>query len=135
MSTGPAKQLCLAATQTLRGLKIGASEAQVVPCLHALSLDIGPSPANAQPLLADMFSLSQLAQSTITSQQIALATVRLEQGARDPHVGEAIRLRETTTDRLDALYRKRADLTADKDANAAALTALDAEESAKPATS
>ena len=58
--SGPAKQLCLAATQTLRGLKIGASEAQVVPCLHALSLDIGPSPANAQPLLADMFSLSQL---------------------------------------------------------------------------
>ena len=124
---GPVKQLCLAATQTLRSLKIGASEEQVVPCLHALSLDIGPSPATAQPLLADMFSLSQLAQSTITSRQIALATVRLEQGARDPHVGEAIRLRETTTDRLDALYRKRADLTADKDANAAALTSLDAE--------
>jgi CHAT domain-containing protein len=121
------KQLCRAAALTLRTLKVGAVNEQVVPCLHALSLDLGTLPATQQPVLAEMFDLSQLAQSSITSRQIALATARLALGARDPRVGEAIRLRDTTTDRLDELYRRQADLAADKDANAAALDSLDAD--------
>ena len=38
-----------------------------------------------------MFEAAQLAQGSITSQQIALATARLRRDARDPKVGEAIR--------------------------------------------
>lgn len=122
---GGVSSLCRDAARTLRSLKVGADSAQVVPCLHGLSLDAAGSTGSAQSVRDEMFGLSQLAQGGITSRQIALATARLAEGARDPRVGEAIRERDSTNDRLDVLYRKRAELASDTEANQTALTKLD----------
>lgn len=114
---------CRAASKTLQSLKTGVSATLLTPCLHALSLQV---PHGGQPVLAEMFALSQLARSGITSQQIALAAARLAEGARDPKVADAIRQYDAASEKLETLYRRRIDLAADKN-NAAALEAMDDE--------
>ncbi len=57
-----------------------------------------------------MFTAAQLAQGGITSQQIAQATARLSENARDPKVAEAIRHRQDASAKLSDLYRKRDEL-------------------------
>ncbi len=123
---GGALSLCRDAAQTLQSLKAGADAALIVPCLHAMYADTGPDQAGAQPALLEMFALAQLAQGSITSRQIAVATARLAEGARDPRVADAIRNRDIVTDRLDALDRRRAELAADK-GDPAAIDKLDDE--------
>jgi CHAT domain-containing protein len=108
-----ARSECRAAAEILRSLNAGVTPDLLMPCLHALSDDVA---RGGQPVLVEMFALSQLAQGNITSQQIARATARLAEGARNPSVGAAIRDSETAADRLEALYRKQQSLTADKDA-------------------
>jgi CHAT domain-containing protein len=124
---GAALSLCRDAARTLTELKAGADAALIVPCLHALFTDVPKDPVAAQPVLTEMFTMAQLAQGSVTSRQIAVATARLAEGARDPRVAEAIRNRDVVTDRLDALDRKRAELGADKGADQGALSALDDE--------
>jgi CHAT domain-containing protein len=114
---------CRDASRILQTLKSGVEPELLMPCLHALSQEVA---TGGQTVLAEMFALSQLAQGSITSRQIALAAARLTEGARDPKVAEAIRQYDAATDRLDSLYRRRADMAADK-ANAAAVKALDEE--------
>ncbi len=115
---------CREAVAVLTALKVGVSPAQVVPCLHALSLEVERNPADTQAVFAEMFSLSQLAQGSITSRQIAVATARLAEGARDPKVADAIRRRDAAADLLERLYRQRADLGVEKE-NAAAFADLE----------
>jgi CHAT domain-containing protein len=124
---GGALDLCRDAAHTLQSLKAGAEAALIVPCLHALAAEAAHQKDAAQPVLIEMFTLSQLAQGSITSRQIAVATARLAEGARDPRVAEAIRHRDMVTDRLDALDRRRAELGAAKGADQAQLAALDAD--------
>jgi CHAT domain-containing protein len=122
--------LCRDAARTLQELKTGVATDLVMPCLHALASEAQRHPAAAQPVYAEMFSLSQLARGSVTARQIALATARLAESARDPHVADALRDRDRTTDRLDVLYRQRAELAANKDTGAAtgaALAKLDAD--------
>jgi CHAT domain-containing protein len=114
---------CRAASRTLQSLKAGVSADLLTPCLHALSLD---AQKGGQPVLSEMFAVSELARGGITSQQIALAAARLAEGSRDPKVADAIRQYDTISDKLEGLYRRRIDLAADK-TNAAALAALDEE--------
>ncbi len=119
-----ALSLCREAAQTLTQLKAGADAGLIVPCLHALNAEAVRHPASAQAVYFEMFDMAQLAQGSITSQQIAVATARLAEGARDPRVAEAIRHRDTVTDQLDALDRKRAELAAEK-ADPGAINSLD----------
>ena len=114
---------CRDASRTLQRLKTGVPPNLLIPCLHALSLEAAKG---GPPVLNEMFAVSQLAQGSITSRQIALAAARLAEGSRDPKVAEAIRRYDAATDRLEALYRKRVDLASDK-ANAPALAELDEE--------
>lgn len=114
---------CRDASRILQTLKAGVEPDLLMPCLHALSQKVA---TGGQTVLAEMFALSQLAQGSITSRQIALAAARLTEGARDPKVAEAIRQYDAATDRLDALYRQRADMAAGK-VNAAAVAALNQE--------
>jgi CHAT domain-containing protein len=107
---------CRSAAEILRSLNTGVAPELLMPCLHALSTDVA---RGGQPVLVEMFALSQLAQGNITSQQIARATARLAEGARNPNVAEAIRASENASDRLEALYRERQIITDDKDATAA----------------
>jgi CHAT domain-containing protein len=64
-----------------------------------------------------MFEAAQLAQGSVTSQQIALATARLAENARDPKVGTAIRSRQDAEDHLHQLIRTRELATAARTAN------------------
>ncbi len=123
-SDGAALPLCRDAAQTLAALKGGAEAALVVPCLHALYAEAGANPNGNQKVLLEMFGMAQLAQGSVTSREIAVATARLAEGARDPRVAEAIRHRDIVTDRLDTLDRRRAELAAEK-GDPAALSALD----------
>jgi CHAT domain-containing protein len=118
-----ALQACRAAAKILESLKTGEAPSLLTPCLHALSLE---AVHGGQPVLSEMFALSQLARSGITSQQIALAAARLAEGARDPKVATAIRQYDTASEKLETLYKQRNDMTSDK-TNTAAVTAMDDE--------
>ena len=100
--------LCRSAAETLLSLNTGLAPNMLMACLRAFG-------AAGQPELGEMFALSQLGQGSITTRQIARATARLAEGARDPRVADAIRLRDRTGQRLDQLYTRRGELTADRD--------------------
>ncbi len=113
--------LCREAARVLELLRSGLPPNRFVPCLRAYG-DVGAAGATA----AEMFALSQFAQGTITSRQIARATARLAEGARDPSIAEAMRARDRADQRLDILYQRRAELGADK-SRAGEVAALDEE--------
>ncbi|MGE0225449.1 MAG: CHAT domain-containing protein [Acetobacteraceae bacterium] len=111
--------LCRSATAILRDLNAGIAPDMLTACLQALE-------AGGTADLPDMFMLSQLGQGSITARQIARATARLAEGARDPRVLDAIRQRDRIAARLDALYARRAQLAAETD-RGAAVSEIDAE--------
>ena len=57
-----------------------------------------------------MFVAAQLAQSSVTSQQISQSSARLLEGARDPAVAAAIRKQQDAIQNLSDLYRQRSEL-------------------------
>jgi CHAT domain-containing protein len=119
---------CRAAAALLRELKAGAPTQLIEPCLEIYGTQAGKAdPALQQILLAEMFELAQLAQANVTSQQIAQASARLAENARDPHVAEAIRELERTTAALNDLYRRRDELTQAQAGGAATDPAVTAE--------
>ncbi len=92
----------------LRSLKFGTRADLLQPCLDTMGQAAQSAPPDErQALLARMFELAQLAQGSITTQEIAQATVRLSEGARDPRVGEAIRRKQQADAALGALYAQR----------------------------
>ncbi|MBS0644116.1 MAG: CHAT domain-containing protein [Proteobacteria bacterium] len=113
---------CRSAAKTLGTLKGGVEPALLIPCLDALNTEVA---RGGQPVLAEMFALSQLAQGSITSRQIALAAARLAESARDPKVADAINAYDAATAKLETLYRRRLELGGDKDSTSA--KALDEE--------
>lgn len=114
----PAIPLCQEAARVLETLRAGLPPNRFVPCLRAYGS------ASGQARAAEMFTLSQFAQGTITSRQIARATARLAEGARDPAVADAMRARDRADQKLDILFQRRADVGADK-ARASDAAALD----------
>ena len=100
--------LCRTAVASLAALKASTSAGAIAPCLDAYAAAAAANDAaQSQTLLAEMFTAAQLGQGGITSQQIAQATARLEENARDPKVAEAIRRREDASSRLQTLYAQR----------------------------
>ena len=99
--------LCRVAIASLAALKASTGAAAVAPCLDAYAAAAAADATQRQALLAEMFTAAQLGQGGITSQQIAQATARLQENARDPHVAEAIRRREDASSKLQALYTQR----------------------------
>ncbi len=98
---------CRAAVKTLTELHAGTRPALMGPCLDAYAAAAKATPAQAQSLLAEMFVAAQLTQGSITTQQIAEATARLRENARDPKVAAAIRTRQDANEALRRLYRQR----------------------------
>ena len=127
--TGHADQvlaLCRSAVTSLAALKSSTSAAEIAPCLDAYAAAASADAAQRQVLLAEMFTAAQLGQGGITSQQIAQATARLQENARDPKVAEAIRRREDASSKLQALYTLRdAHITAAQGAGAGGAAAID----------
>jgi CHAT domain-containing protein len=125
--TAAADETCLRAVKLLRQLRIGTEPALLAPCLAAFATAASARPAESQRWLTEMFEAAQLAQGGVTSQQIAQATARLSENARDPKVAAAIRAREDIRARLADLYRERDQLEPGAGANAqAASPELDA---------
>ncbi|MCC6716761.1 MAG: CHAT domain-containing protein [Acetobacteraceae bacterium] len=104
---GDADEVCLRAVRLLRQLRIGADPQLIAPCLDSFAAAARANSGDSQKWLVEMFEAAQLAQGGITSQQIAQATARLSENARDPKVAEAIRAREDIRSRLTDLYRER----------------------------
>ena len=105
--TALAVEYCRAGTDLLRSLRSGTDPVLLEPCLSAYAAEAKRNSGNSQTLLAQMFETAELAQDTITSRQIDEAAARLQAGARDPKVSEAIRRRQDATDALAQLYRLR----------------------------
>lgn len=102
---------CEEGVSLLREQSLGVSPNVLAPCLdtYAAAADAA-EPAKRQPLLVAMFEASQLAQGGVTSNQIAQATARLAEGARDPKVAAAIRARQDAVGKLADLDRERDEL-------------------------
>ncbi len=93
---------CRAGLALLTELESGAPAELLNPCLDAFHARAEADPGHAQPLLAEMFEASQLAQGSVTGHEIALASARLAAGGRDPQVAAAIRRRQDATATLQA---------------------------------
>jgi CHAT domain-containing protein len=105
-SLGNAITLCRSAASLLRDLKVGTSAELVSPCLSAYAMQADRTPAQRQALLAEMFAASQLVQGSITVQQIAAASARLVETAKDPKIGAAIRRQQDASLGLAQLQRR-----------------------------
>ncbi len=105
--TAQAVEDCRAGTALLRALRSGTDPALLEPCLTAYAAEAKRKTGDSQSLLAQMFETAELAQDTITSRQIDEAAARLQAGAHDPKVSEAIRRRQDAADALAQLYRLR----------------------------
>ena len=98
--------LCQQGSALLQDLKVGVRPALLEPCLEAFAA-VADGSSDRQALLSAMFEMAQLAQGGVTEPQIAQATARLAENARDPKVGEAIRRRQDAGVVLADLYRRR----------------------------
>lgn len=94
---------CRAGAALLRQARTGIEEDLLQPCLGALVAAGGSN----QAMLAEAFEMAQLAQGSITSQQIGQSAARLAEGAKNPKVGAAIRARQDAGERLATLERQR----------------------------
>ena len=112
--------ICRNAVASLVALKAGTRAELISPCLDAYAASISKQADPGQALAAEMFLAAQLMQGGITSEQIAQATARLEENARDPRVAQAIRRREDASVGLQTLYRQRDALAASGNGTAAA---------------
>jgi CHAT domain-containing protein len=103
--------ICRAAVRGLTTLNVGVSAELIAPCLDVYAAEAKRQPDQEQPVLAEMFFAAQVAQGGITTQQIGEATVRLQENARDPKVGDAIRRQQDIVAQLAELNRQRDELT------------------------
>ncbi len=98
---------CQDGTQILRQESLGVLPSAIAACLDIFAAAADADAVHRQDLLATMFEAAQLAQGGVTNTQIAQATARLAEGARDPKVAEAIRHRQDAGAALTALDRER----------------------------
>lgn len=103
--------ICHGAVTALALLKAGTTPGLMAPCLDVYAAAAERQKDQAQQILAEMFTAAQLAQGGITSQQIAQASATLAENARNPKVGEAIRLQRDLKGKLDNVLSQRDDLT------------------------
>jgi CHAT domain-containing protein len=102
--------ICHSAITALTALKSGTTPDLMAPCLDAYGAAAAQQKDKAQELLGEMFIAAQLAQGSITSEQIAQASATLAENARNPKVGDAIRKQRDLKGQLDTLYSQRDDL-------------------------
>ncbi len=105
-SLNDALDLCRRAGALLQEIKAGTSIELLMPCLSTFAAQAERQPAQRQPLLAEMFALSQLVQGSITVQQIAQASARLSESAKDPRIGAAIRRQQDASLALAEMQRR-----------------------------
>jgi CHAT domain-containing protein len=105
-SLANALDLCRRGSALLREIKAGTSIELLLPCLSTFAAEADQQPAQRQALLAEMFAASQLVQGSITVQQIAQASARLSESAKDPRIGAAIRRQQDASLALAEIQRR-----------------------------
>jgi len=103
--------LCRDAVHALADLRVGTTPQLMAACLDVYAKAAEQQADHRQELLSEMFMAEQLAQASITSQQIAQASATLAENSRDPKVGDLIRKERDLKAKLDVQYSKRDDLT------------------------
>jgi CHAT domain-containing protein len=120
---------CRTGIQLLKNLQIGTSPALIAPCLDSFAALADADPASADGLHGEMFEAAELAQGSVTAQEIAEAAARLSNSSSNPKVAAAIRAQQDDSAKLADLYHQRDDLAHPQAGQAAAtpaqLAALD----------
>jgi CHAT domain-containing protein len=89
--TAPALDSCRAAIMALQAAEQGTEPSLLLPCLKLLGDSV--TNANAESVHEAMFEAAELGQGSVTSQQIAEASARLSENARNPKVSALIKAR------------------------------------------
>ena len=105
---------CREAASILRAEDAGTSGTLLMPCLALLHGLAASHPDQAQARYAEMFETGQLARGSVTAQQIALASARLAENARDPRVATLIRAHDDQAGELAELFAQRDGLRGQK---------------------
>ncbi|MBU6499237.1 MAG: CHAT domain-containing protein, partial [Rhodospirillales bacterium] len=116
---------CRSGIALLTTLKSGTSADLISGCLDIFARQAAADPKQRQAVLAQMFAAAQLAQGGITSQQIAQASARLGENARDPKVAEAIRALQDANGKLTDLFRQKDELVQSQGGKGADTSAID----------
>jgi CHAT domain-containing protein len=98
---------CRAGIALLNSLRIGASASLIAPCLDAFAAAADQNPAQAARLHKEMFAAAELAQGSVTAQEIAEAAARLASSSSNPAVAGAIRAQQDAAAHLADLYNQR----------------------------
>jgi CHAT domain-containing protein len=109
-STPAALGSCRRGIGLLKSLQIGTSPALISPCLDIFAAAADADPTDASTLHAEMFEAAELAQGSVTAQEIAEAAARLSTSSANPKVAAAIRAQQDDSAKLAALYHQRDDL-------------------------
>jgi CHAT domain-containing protein len=109
-STTAALASCRHGIALLKSLQIGTSAGLISPCLDIFAAAADADSGNAGALHAEMFEAAELAQGSVTAQEIAEASARLSTSAANPKVAAAIRAQQDDSAKLAALYHQRDDL-------------------------
>ncbi|GLR65644.1 CHAT domain-containing protein [Acidocella aquatica] len=117
---------CRSGISLLTKLQLGTSARLITPCLDVFAAVAAGDQPDAQALYGEMFAAAELAQGSVTAQEIAEAAARLSTSSSDPKVASAIRAQQDAQAALVSLYQQRDELAHTTGAGAtAALTALD----------
>ncbi len=119
---------CRNGISLLKNLQIGTSAALIAPCLDTFAAVADADPANADALHAEMFAAAELAQGSVTAQEIAEAAARLSTSSSNPKVAAAIRAQQDDSAKLASLYQQRDSLAhpaAGQTATAAQIASVD----------
>ncbi len=95
----------------LKNLQLGTSSQLISPCLDIFAAAANTDTPHAAGLYAEMFEASQLAQGSVTAQEIAEAAARLSTSASDPKAAAAIRAQQDASAKLADLYNQRDSFT------------------------
>jgi CHAT domain-containing protein len=106
-STPAALASCRTGISLLKSLQIGTSAALISPCLDVFAAAADQDSASAPKLHAEMFEAAELAQGSVTAQEIAEAAARLSTSSSNPKVAAAIRAQQDDSAKLADLYHQR----------------------------
>jgi CHAT domain-containing protein len=116
---------CDQAVSLLATLRLGADPELVGPCLESYAAAAATNPAAADGLHDKMFEAAELAQGSVTAQEIGAASARLSTSASNPKVSAAIRTQQDEAAKLAALYQQRDNFSKGSAAPGGTLASLD----------
>ncbi len=109
-NTAAALAACRNGIALLKSLQIGTSAALIAPCLDTFASAADQDAPDANKLHGEMFEAAELAQGSVTAQEIAEAAARLSTSSSDPKVAAAIRAQQDDSAKLADLYHQRDEL-------------------------